>query len=268
MRSLNLLASHLQTEPVCSSVSDFNAPSVSASSGSRGLSTALHMPEFPEIAATHGARAKRLLQATSFFVLPGMSDKSKEFWRHKASPNGASPFYLELEDMYAPCKGPKSKGVFDWLMAMNKCKRSKDCDWFVYIPEEQMVQLCKGDDFFYPQPSAGTYIGVKADTLQLGGGYATIANYSAFCPAANRLAEYDGVHSLGQAADICKADHRCTHFTLDVSGSRSTPLDRGRLSLCSGDPLPLPRPGAVMVVDARPTFSPNDRIPEDAIDED
>merc|ERR1711924_147073 len=120
------------------------------------------------------------------------------------------------------------------LAAAKACRDRLDCDFFIYDSDTQTAQFCSGRDFFVTSPASGSSIGVKPSALSIPG-TATIANYAGMCPQANLLTEHAGVKDVDEASTLCKANPNCTHWWLDVSGSRSMPKTRQLLKLCSGD---------------------------------
>ncbi|CAK0857156.1 unnamed protein product [Prorocentrum cordatum] len=98
-----------------------------------------------------------------------------------------------------------------------------------------------------PTPSPGSLTAVKPAALRMDRA-AVLTNRFGACTPSETLVEYDGVKSLEDASSMCRATSGCTHFTLDVSGSRSAPATRSRVRLCAGEPRPVDRDGAVLVV--------------------
>merc|ERR1712183_956110 len=73
--------------------------------------------------------------------------------------------------------------------------------------------------------------GLKPASLTLASN-AVLTNQQAICPSSRLLAERDDVTTYEEALEHCRAIPECSHYSLDLTGSRSTPSDKGRLVLC------------------------------------
>lgn len=161
---------------------------------------------------------------------------------------GVTPAYEWLRDASIQCTKVASLTNIDSIaMAMELCDRSSDCEAFVYAQPGRTADLCRGLDTTTVSRASGTVVGIKPFALAVAKA-AVLTNQMALCPPERVLAEFKDVKSIDEASNKCESIPGCSHFSLDLAGSRSTPKDKQRLVVCSGDAVAVPREGAITVV--------------------
>lgn len=175
-----------------------------------------------------------------------LADLSRRAFR-----SGVTPEYEWLRDASIQCaRVAKQTHVENTARAMELCDQAPSCEAFKFVTGERSVELCRGFDIEQiVTRSPGTVVGIKPSTLAVES-MAVLTNQHAICPSSRLLAEIQNVTSIDEAFRKCKATPACSHYSFDLSGSRSTPADEQRLILCSGDAVAVPKEGAVTVVDA------------------
>lgn len=162
----------------------------------------------------------------------------------------ALPKFFKMHDVAAPCDavGPNVEGVLNNDQAIRECMGRPACDFFVHVPKDRTLQVCRGRGFLRPTPSAGTHIGVRPANIRIHGAQ-TLLNKFGRCSHSQLLSQVDHVRDVEEAWSYCQADPECTHFSLELTGAQEHPGSISRMHLCRGRPDPVPRDGAVMVVD-------------------
>lgn len=182
----------------------------------------------------------------SFASNPGalpLADRSRRSFRA-----GVTPEYQWVRDASVQCtRILKSNDVRSTATAMQLCEREPSCEVFVYSAEEGSAELCRGLEISTVRRASGLLVGIKPKSLAIPSA-AVLTNQHAICSSRRILGEFPDVKSVDEAFHKCVATPGCSHFSLDFAGSRSTPSDKQRLVLCSGDAVAVPREGAVSVV--------------------
>jgi len=172
-----------------------------------------------------------------------LADRSRRSFRA-----GVTPEYQWLRDASVQCmRILKSTDVRSTARAMQLCEQEPSCEVFVYSAEEGSAELCRGLDISTVKRTSGLLVGIKPKSLEIPSA-SVLTNQHAICPSRRILGEFPDVKSIDEAFHKCATTSGCSHFTVDFVGSRSTPTDKQRLVLCSGDVVAVPREGAVSVV--------------------
>ncbi|CEM36734.1 unnamed protein product [Vitrella brassicaformis CCMP3155] len=173
---------------------------------------------------------------------------------------GVHPIYLYLPTHTAPCKNvlSTSNTTFTIGEATAECDSDPKCAFFTFDPNTARAVYCSDDSWTGSEKHMDAVVCVKPREMSESS-FAIYPNNAGICSAANTIKHMDDVKRPHEAAEACRSQPNCTHFTWSDGGLLSAEGFRAYAWLCSGTPSQIPHDGfafGVYVGGPQPTLPP------------